>query len=298
MGQDALRQVLPHTVINRVVYDCLEPPPSSEAGPQDPAPSPPPGPPGTAQQPQTDQHGQQQQQQVAQGQAGYSPVSELQPRQSLLQTAASAPDTDRASAPDSLQMLESARLYHSGVALSTLSDDVGTGANTVATVGSSRHGGTKAGAEHGSQQQGEPATQPSQISSLSSTQQQQQQQQPRRPGSASSGQSTVSSRSSVKRTGSNADTALGGDGGQASGSSRPPSQGTGGALPAGRRYSGSGRQHQGQYDYYPDLKAWYKPSGPEDTTLVFESRFESGNLRRAVQVREGRVLKPEEGGWS
>jgi len=31
---------------------------------------------------------------------------------------------------------------------------------------------------------------------------------------------------------------------------------------------------------------YYKPSGPEDCTLVFESRFESGNLRRAVQVYE------------
>lgn len=28
----------------------------------------------------------------------------------------------------------------------------------------------------------------------------------------------------------------------------------------------------------------YEPTGPEDTTLVFESRFESGNLHRAVKV--------------
>lgn len=33
-----------------------------------------------------------------------------------------------------------------------------------------------------------------------------------------------------------------------------------------------------------DLPPYFEPSGPEDSTLVFESRFESGNLRRAVQV--------------
>jgi len=32
------------------------------------------------------------------------------------------------------------------------------------------------------------------------------------------------------------------------------------------------------------LKPYYIPMGADDTTLVFESRFESGNLRRAVQV--------------
>jgi len=44
--------------------------------------------------------------------------------------------------------------------------------------------------------------------------------------------------------------------------------------------------------YYPgisrystiQLKPFYKLQSPEDTTLIFESRFESGNLRRAVQV--------------
>jgi hypothetical protein len=30
--------------------------------------------------------------------------------------------------------------------------------------------------------------------------------------------------------------------------------------------------------------AWYVLQGPDDPTLVFESRFECGNLRRAVQV--------------
>lgn len=34
------------------------------------------------------------------------------------------------------------------------------------------------------------------------------------------------------------------------------------------------------------LPPYYTPEGPDDRTLVFESRFESGNLRRAVQVYE------------
>lgn len=39
---------------------------------------------------------------------------------------------------------------------------------------------------------------------------------------------------------------------------------------------------------YQEIKsqteAYYQPRSPEDTTLVFESRFESGNLRRATQI--------------
>ncbi|GIL75186.1 hypothetical protein Vretimale_7859 [Volvox reticuliferus] len=38
------------------------------------------------------------------------------------------------------------------------------------------------------------------------------------------------------------------------------------------------------YDYFEDMPAWYTPRGTSDDTLVFESRYESGNLRRAVQV--------------
>ena len=38
--------------------------------------------------------------------------------------------------------------------------------------------------------------------------------------------------------------------------------------------------------YYAKLKPYYKLSNPQDNTLQFESRFESGNLRRAVQVGE------------
>ncbi|KIZ00098.1 Cytosolic carboxypeptidase 2 [Monoraphidium neglectum] len=49
-------------------------------------------------------------------------------------------------------------------------------------------------------------------------------------------------------------------------------------------------------DYAPGLEAWYVPDSPDDTTLVFESRFECGNLRRAIQVRQYEydlVLQPD-----
>ena len=36
--------------------------------------------------------------------------------------------------------------------------------------------------------------------------------------------------------------------------------------------------------WQPSLPPFYEPQGPDDETLVFESRFESGNLRRAWQV--------------
>ena len=32
--------------------------------------------------------------------------------------------------------------------------------------------------------------------------------------------------------------------------------------------------------------SFYRPEGPEDTTLVFESRFESGNLAAAAKVSD------------
>ena len=38
--------------------------------------------------------------------------------------------------------------------------------------------------------------------------------------------------------------------------------------------------------YYDRLNQFYTPTSPHDTTLVFESRFESGNLARATQVGE------------
>lgn len=46
------------------------------------------------------------------------------------------------------------------------------------------------------------------------------------------------------------------------------------------------------FAYTPGLVPWYVPQHAADTTLVFESRFESGNLRRAVQVG---ALRPPQG---
>lgn len=31
---------------------------------------------------------------------------------------------------------------------------------------------------------------------------------------------------------------------------------------------------------------FYKPKGPDDKTLIFESRFESGNLLAAIKISE------------
>jgi hypothetical protein len=39
-----------------------------------------------------------------------------------------------------------------------------------------------------------------------------------------------------------------------------------------------------QVEYWPGRPSWLQLQHSEDSTLVFESRFESGNLRRAVQV--------------
>jgi len=38
--------------------------------------------------------------------------------------------------------------------------------------------------------------------------------------------------------------------------------------------------------FYSKLNPYYVKQAPADTTLIFESRFECGNLRRAVQVAE------------
>ena len=38
--------------------------------------------------------------------------------------------------------------------------------------------------------------------------------------------------------------------------------------------------------YYSKLKPYYKKESEDDNTLIFESRFESGNLRRAVKIGE------------
>jgi len=45
-----------------------------------------------------------------------------------------------------------------------------------------------------------------------------------------------------------------------------------------------------------DILPFYIPSSKDDTTLIFESRFESGNLRRAIQIYENEynlILKPD-----
>lgn len=46
---------------------------------------------------------------------------------------------------------------------------------------------------------------------------------------------------------------------------------------------GSNSQQTGQYNrYYSKLNPYYKLADPSDDTLIFESRFESGNLRKAI----------------
>ena len=45
-----------------------------------------------------------------------------------------------------------------------------------------------------------------------------------------------------------------------------------------------------------DFPTWYQPANEKDTTLVFESRFESANLRKAIQITEFEydlILKPD-----
>jgi hypothetical protein len=45
-----------------------------------------------------------------------------------------------------------------------------------------------------------------------------------------------------------------------------------------------------------EVAPFYNLTSPEDSTLLFESRFECGNLRRAIQVYENEydlILKPD-----
>lgn len=45
-----------------------------------------------------------------------------------------------------------------------------------------------------------------------------------------------------------------------------------------------------------DMLPYYLPQHSNDTTLIFESRFESGNLRRAIQMLEFEyqlILRPD-----
>lgn len=50
--------------------------------------------------------------------------------------------------------------------------------------------------------------------------------------------------------------------------------------------SSSASENDDLLDSQPVIKLtpYYVPLGPEDSTLVFESRFEEGNLRKAIQV--------------
>lgn len=48
--------------------------------------------------------------------------------------------------------------------------------------------------------------------------------------------------------------------------------------------------------YYRNLNPYYRVRDPSDETLVFESRFESGNLRRVLKVNDYEYdlyLKPD-----
>lgn len=38
--------------------------------------------------------------------------------------------------------------------------------------------------------------------------------------------------------------------------------------------------------YYENLSPYYKKQGDNDETLIFESRFESGNLNRATKISD------------
>ena len=38
--------------------------------------------------------------------------------------------------------------------------------------------------------------------------------------------------------------------------------------------------------YFEKLANYYNLKGPNDTTLIFESRFESGNLSKVTQISE------------
>ena len=42
--------------------------------------------------------------------------------------------------------------------------------------------------------------------------------------------------------------------------------------------------HLNPKDFDMDILPYYLPINKEDSTLIFESRFESGNLRRAIQM--------------
>uniref|UniRef100_A0A383WKG5 Peptidase M14 domain-containing protein n=1 Tax=Tetradesmus obliquus TaxID=3088 RepID=A0A383WKG5_TETOB len=92
-------------------------------------------------------------------------------------------------------------------------------------------------------------------------------------GSSCSSSSTSSASSSCRTTGSGGTT-------RSNSSVREDAAAGGTAAVAGS--SDVGDSSQGAAPAAP--AAWYVPQGPDDPTLVFESRFECGNLRRVVQV--------------
>ena len=47
---------------------------------------------------------------------------------------------------------------------------------------------------------------------------------------------------------------------------------------------GPARYHYNKARYQEEVIPYYLPERLDDKTLIFESRFESGNLRRAVQM--------------
>lgn len=53
-----------------------------------------------------------------------------------------------------------------------------------------------------------------------------------------------------------------------------------------RRVGTQGFQMPEHDRYFSDLNPYYPLADPSDTTLVFESRFESGNLKRALKMSE------------
>lgn len=63
----------------------------------------------------------------------------------------------------------------------------------------------------------------------------------------------------------------------------------GGGGGGGGSFLSGGGSCPGKFNYATGLEAWYLPESFDDTTLVFESRFECGNLRRAIQV--GRLMQ-------
>jgi hypothetical protein len=57
-------------------------------------------------------------------------------------------------------------------------------------------------------------------------------------------------------------------------------------VPSAHRKQNGAHINEKASKYYHKLNPFYVLNGPTDTTLIFESRFESGNLARAMQIGE------------